>query len=71
MQTETTETRVTRRTHVKGQHVTVITRDGDRYSGHITGWGRQLIVIAPTDGGEYGWKRESHPVPSVDRVIEA
>ena len=66
-----TETRVTRRTHHRGQHVTIINRDGDRYSGHITGWGTQIICIAPTDGGEHGWKRESHSVHSIDRVIEA
>ena len=54
--------------HRRGMHVRVVLRDGRAYTGHIDGWGKQLIAIRPTDGGECGWKVESHSNFSVDRV---
>lgn len=77
MQTETAGTRVVhadRRPkdgairHHRGMHVRVILRDGKSYTGYINGWGKQLIAIRPTDGGQHGWKVESHSNYSVERV---
>lgn len=57
--------------HRRGMHVRIVTRDGDTFAGHIDGWGKQIIAIRPTDGGQHGWKVESHSVHSIDRVETA
>lgn len=74
----TTNTRIIRNTttparegqvkHQRGMHARVILRDGRSYTGNIDGWGKQIMTIRPTDGGQHGWKVESHWVGSIDRV---
>jgi len=57
--------RITRRKAHTGQHVRVTLRTGEIYTGHLAGWGAQILALRPTDGGKHGWKVESHAVPNV------
>lgn len=54
--------------HNRGMHARVILRNGQVWTGRINGWGKQLLEIIPTDGGQYGWKRESHHNCTIARV---
>lgn len=54
--------------HQRGMHARIILRNGQSYTGTINGWGKQLIDIRPTDGGQHGWKTESHHNCTIARV---